>query len=191
MSSDSTEEAETSHFTYLVLKVFPLFPTEVAVLCHHAETNYIFLPCGRVGPSPFTRGNKTEIFLIETLVLQIGFRLPAYLFNTMYLYWEQIVTCNYYEVKYSLYVADVNFRDFINNFRNAGGAQAVVSNIKFQEELFKLKQPGVPLPNRVREFQSPPCARCLYANREIKVHDYENREPKTTCFDYGLLTHVF
>ena len=50
---------------------------------------------------------------------------------------------------------------------------------------------GVPLPNRVRTFQIPPCARCQYANREIKVHDYENWEPKTTCFDYGLLTHVF
>jgi hypothetical protein len=84
----------------------------------------------------------------------------------------------------------VNFRDIINNFRNVGGAQAIVSNIKFQEELFKLEQSGVPLPNRMREFQIPLCARCQYANREIKVHDYENREPKTTCFDYGLLTHV-
>jgi hypothetical protein len=94
---------------------------------------------GRVGPSPFTKVNKTEIFLIETLVLQIGFRLPADLLSTMYLHWEHIVTKNYYEVKYSLYVADVNFRDFINNFRNVGGAQAVVSNIKFQEELFKIE----------------------------------------------------
>jgi hypothetical protein len=42
----------------------------------------------------------------------------------------------------------------------------------------------------VREFQIPPCARCQYANREVKVHDYENREPKTVCFDYGLLTRV-
>ena len=52
-------------------------------------------------------------------------------------------------------MADVNFRDIINNFRNVGGAQAVVSNIKFQQELFKLEQTGVPLPNRVREFQIP------------------------------------
>ncbi len=90
-----------------------------------------------------------------------------------------------------MYFADVNFRDIINIFRNVGGAQAVVSNIKFQEELFKLVESGVSLPNRVREFQIPPCARCQYANREIKVHDYENREPKIACFDYGLLTHVF
>jgi len=94
MSSDSTEESETSHFAYLVLRVYPPFPTEFAVLCHHAETNDIFLPGGRVGPSPFTKIDKLEIFLIETLVLQIGFRLPSDLFNTMYLYWEQIVTEN-------------------------------------------------------------------------------------------------
>ena len=57
----------------------------------------------------------------------------------MYLYWEQIVSENYHAVKLSLYVADVNFRDFINSFRNIGGAQALVSNITFQEELFKLE----------------------------------------------------
>jgi len=131
MSSDSIEEAETSHFSYPVLRVFPPFPTEIALLCHHAETNDIFLLGGRVGFSPFTKVNKINIFLIETLVLQIGFRLPANLFSAMYLYWEQIVKENYYEVKYSLYVADVNFRDFINSFRNVGGAQGVVSNIKF------------------------------------------------------------
>ena len=64
MSSDSTEEAETSHYAYLVLRVFPPFPTEIEILCHHSETNDIFLPGGRVGPSPFTKVNKTEIFLI-------------------------------------------------------------------------------------------------------------------------------
>jgi len=92
-----------------------------------------------VGSSPLTNTNKVEISLVETLVLQIGFRLPSDLFSTMYLYWEQTVTENYYDVKYSLYVADVGFRDFINNFRNVGGAQAIVSNIKFQEEIFKLE----------------------------------------------------
>jgi hypothetical protein len=50
------------------------------------------------------------------------------------MYWEQSVTKNYYGIKYSLYVADVNFRDFINNFRIVGGVQAVVANINFQEE---------------------------------------------------------
>ena len=49
----------------------------------------------------------------------------------------------------------MNFRDFIHIFRNVGGAQAVVSNITFQEELFKLEQSGKPLPNRVEEFVSP------------------------------------
>ena len=87
-----------------------------------------------MGSSPLTNTNKVEISLVETLVLQIGFRLPSDLFSTMYLYWEQTVTEKYYDVKYSLCVADVGFRDFINNFRNVGGAQAVVSNIKFQEE---------------------------------------------------------
>jgi hypothetical protein len=84
----------------------------------------------------------------------------------MYLYWEQAVTENYYEVKYSLYVADVKFPDFINSFRNVGGAQvALASNIKFQEELFKLEQSGKPLPNRTKQFQIPTLARCQYANK--------------------------
>ena len=52
MSSDSTEESEVAHFAYLVLRVFPPFPTEIAVLCHHAGINDIFLPGGRVGPVP-------------------------------------------------------------------------------------------------------------------------------------------
>ena len=91
-------------------RVAPPFPTNNAILCHHAETNNIFLPGGRVGPITFTKVNKVEIFLLETLVLQIGFRLPSDISSTMYLYWEQIVTENYYEVKYSLYVVDVQFR---------------------------------------------------------------------------------
>ena len=69
MSSDSIDEGEIPHFAYLVLRVFQPSPTKIAVLCNHAETNYIFLPGGRVGPSPFTKVNKVEIFLIETLVL--------------------------------------------------------------------------------------------------------------------------
>jgi hypothetical protein len=92
MSLDSSEETETPHFAYMVLRVFPPFPTEIAVLCHHAKTNDIFLPGGRVGPSPFTKLNKVEIFLLETLVLQIGFRLHSELSSTMYLYWEQTDT---------------------------------------------------------------------------------------------------
>ena len=61
MSSDSTEEAEISHFAYLVLRIVPSFPTKIVVLCHHTETNNIFLPDGRVGPSPLTKMNKTGI----------------------------------------------------------------------------------------------------------------------------------
>ncbi len=73
MSSDSTGEMETPHFAYLVLPVYPPFPTKNVVLCHHAETNNIFLPGGRVGPSPITRMNKVGICLLGTLVFQIGF----------------------------------------------------------------------------------------------------------------------
>ena len=62
MSSDSTEEGETPHFAYLVLRVFPPFPTKIALLCHHAATNVIFLSGGCVGSSPLTRVNKVEIF---------------------------------------------------------------------------------------------------------------------------------
>jgi hypothetical protein len=97
MSSDSTDEVEVPHYAYLVLRIFPPFPTEIAILCHHSETNDIILSGGRVGPSPLTKMNKVEIFLLETLILQIGFKLPPDLFNTMYRYWEQNVTENYLE----------------------------------------------------------------------------------------------
>jgi hypothetical protein len=69
MSSESTDMGEVLHYAYLVLRIFPPFPTEIAVLCHHAKTNDIFLPSGRVGPSPLTQMNKVEIFLTETLIL--------------------------------------------------------------------------------------------------------------------------
>ncbi len=49
----------------------------------------------------------------------------------MELYWEQIVTTNYLGVTYSLYVADVNFRDFVEYFRNVGGAQAIAAHVNF------------------------------------------------------------
>ena len=66
MSSDSTDEGEVPHYAYLVLRIFTPFPNEIAVICHRAETKYIFLPGGRVGPRPITRMNKVEIFLVET-----------------------------------------------------------------------------------------------------------------------------
>ena len=86
--------------------------------------------------------------------------LPSDLSSKIYLYWKQIVTENYHGIKYSLYVADVRFQDFVNSFRNVGGAQALVSNIIFQEELFKLEQSGKPLPNRIRNFEIPSIVRC-------------------------------
>ena len=85
----------------------------------------------------------------------------------------------------------MKFRDFISSFTNVGGAQALVSNIKFQEELFKLKQSGKTLPNRIRNFQIPTLARCQYANTEIRIHDYENREPKTVFFFFLAFCFTF
>jgi len=144
----------------------------------------------RVGPSPLTRMNKVEIFRVETLVLQVGFRLPSVFSSTMYLYWEQTVTENYHGITYSLYVVDVSFINFIDSFRNVGGAQAPVANIKFQEELFKLEESGKPLSNRASRFKPPQIVRCQYANREILIQEYANMKPKTACFDYDLLTHI-
>ena len=31
---------------------------------------------------------------------------------------------------------------------------------------------------------------CQHASHEIHICDYANREPKTACVDYGLLTHI-
>ena len=123
----------------------------------------------RVGPSPLTKMNKVEIFLLETLVLHIGFRLSFDALSIMYLYWEQTTTHNYYGIKYSLYVADVFFRDFVNIFRNVGGAQPIVANINFQVNLFNLEQSGRTLPNRTIKFEPPPMVRCQYASREKKT----------------------
>ena len=47
LSSDSRDEGEAPHYAYLVLRIFPPFPTVVAVLYHHAKTNDIFSPGGR------------------------------------------------------------------------------------------------------------------------------------------------
>jgi hypothetical protein len=40
----------------------------------------VFLPGGRVGPDPFTRVNKVEKFLVETLVLHTGFLFRSVFF---------------------------------------------------------------------------------------------------------------
>ena len=52
MSSDSIDEGEIPHCAYLMLRILPPFSIEISIHCHHAETNDIFLPGGRVGPSP-------------------------------------------------------------------------------------------------------------------------------------------
>jgi hypothetical protein len=46
MFSGSTDEGEVPHYAYLVLKLLPPFPTEIAVFYHHAKTNEMFLPGG-------------------------------------------------------------------------------------------------------------------------------------------------
>jgi hypothetical protein len=85
----------------------------------------------------------------------------------------------------------VSFSNFVDNFRNFGGAQALVAKISFQEELFNLEQSGKALPNRIILFKPPPTTRCHYISKGIIIYDYEDREPKSVCVDYGLLTHVF
>ena len=32
---------------------------------------------------------------------------------------------------------------------------------------------------------------CQHAGRKIKIYDYENRESKTACVNYGFLTYIF
>jgi hypothetical protein len=81
--------------------------------------------------------------------------LPFDAFGRIYLYWEQTVTENYFEIKYFLYVAYVVFRDFIDNFRNIGGAQTKLARINSQEELFNLEQSGMALLNRTSNFEPP------------------------------------
>jgi hypothetical protein len=46
------------------------------------------------------------------------------------------------------------------------------------------------MPNCTSLFKPPPKTHCQYVSKEIKIYDYENREPKTACADYSLLTHI-
>ncbi len=171
ISLDSTDEGEVPHYVYLVLIVFPPSPTEISVLCHHAETNNVFLPSGRARPSPSKKTNKVEIFLLETLILRIGFTLPSKLCKTMYLYWEQAVTKNYYIIEYSLYVVDVGFDNFIDSFRKVGGAHAIVAKISFQaKDLFNLERSRKIRPNSTKLFRPPPTSRCQHTSKEIKLY---------------------
>ncbi len=45
-----------------------------------------------------------------------------------------LMMIRYFEIEYFLYVTDVVFRDFIDSFRNVGGAQTIAARINFQEE---------------------------------------------------------
>jgi hypothetical protein len=86
---------------------------------------------------------------------------------------------------------DVSFRDFIEKFRNIGGAKAIVSNINFQEELFNLEHSATNLiRSRTKLFEPPKMVKCQYANSYIKFFDYENREPRRACVNYGLLVPI-
>jgi hypothetical protein len=85
---------------------------------------------------------------------------------------------------------DVSFRDFIEKFGNIGGAQAIVSNINFQEELFNLKHSAANLISRTKLFKPPNMVKCQYTSKDNKMYDYANREPKTACVDYGLLVPI-
>ena len=90
-----------------------------------------------------------------------------------------------------VYFADVVFRDLIDSFINVGVAQSIAARINFQEELSNLEKTGKALPNRTRIFEPLPMVFRQYVSREIKIRGYANCEPKTSCFDYGLLTHIF
>ena len=84
----------------------------------------------------------------------------------------------------------MSFSNFVDNFRNVVGAQTSIAKIRFQEELFHLEQSGKAMPNRIRRFIPPPTTHCQNICKEMKVYDYENRELKFACVDYGLLTRI-
>ena len=69
ISSHFTDEVKIPQYAFSVLRILHPFPSEVAVLCHHAEINDVFLHGGRVGPSHPMIMKRVEIFLLETLTL--------------------------------------------------------------------------------------------------------------------------
>ena len=84
--------------------------------------------------------------------------------------WDQDVFDEYEPIKYSIYIMDVSFLDFIENFRNnIGGAQAIVANIDFQEELFNFEHSATNLVSRTSLFETPKMVKCQYAGSDIKV----------------------
>jgi hypothetical protein len=87
----------------------------------------------------------------------------------MHLYWEQNVFDEYEPVKYSIYTMDVGFRVFIEKFRNVGGAQAIVANINFQEELFNLEQSATHSVSSTGLFEPPKVVKCQFAYTNITI----------------------
>ena len=140
MSSDSTEPSDVS--------------ANLAVLCHYGQTNDVFFPGGLVELSS-SRCRTVQTFLLAQLRDQLGFYQPFNQFSKMHLYWEHEVLDEYEPVKYSLYIMDVSFHDFIEKFRNIGGAHAIVSNINFQEELFNLEHFAANLISRTKLLKPP------------------------------------
>ncbi len=102
------------------------------------------------------------------------------------MFWEQIVTKNCQAVKYSLNFAVISFGNFMSCFKNVGGAQAIIANVNFQEEIFDLEQMGRALLNRTSHYRPPSMVRCQYAREKVRFHYYATREPKTSCVDYGI-----
>jgi hypothetical protein len=71
-----------------------------------------------------------------------------------------------------------------------GGAHAIDANINFQEELFNLKHSATHFVSRTSLFKPPSMVKCQYADCDIKVFYYENKEPKITSVDYGMLVPI-
>jgi len=66
----------------------------------------------------------------------------------------------------------------------------MVANINFQEELFDLEHSATHLVSRTSLFNPPSMVKCQYVDCDIKVFEYENREPKIASVDYGMLVPI-
>jgi hypothetical protein len=85
--------------------------------------------------------------------------------SQMYLYLEHIVIENYYAFKYSRYVADVAFNNFIDSLINVGGAQTIAAKFNLKEELFNLEKSGRALPICTVSFEPPSFVNCKCAHK--------------------------
>jgi hypothetical protein len=78
----------------------------------------------------------------------------------MYSWGEQNVCDENESIKYSLYIMDVKFKDFIEKFGDIRGALAIISKINFQEELFNLEHALKHLVNITHLFKPHDMVRC-------------------------------